>query len=283
MAMLLGAVACFAALDTTAKLITLEVPLLMALWFRYLVQALATTAWVLPRRGRTIWHTKHLGLHLLRGLLLMMCTSLAFASLRFLPVGEFTAIVMTTPLVVTLLAAHTLGEQVSPRRLVLVLGGLLGTLVIVRPGGESFRWEMLLPVLLVAVNVAFQLLTSRMTRTEDAGTILFYTSWVGTLLATVPLYWVWVELHEARLWWGLLFMGAVGGAGHLLLIMAFERAPASALTPFMYGQIGFGMLGGYWVFGHVPDQLALVGIALIAVCGVAGGLLTVHENRVLRS
>jgi drug/metabolite transporter (DMT)-like permease len=166
--------------------------------------------------------------------------------------------------------------------MVLVLGGLLGTLIIVRPGADSFRWEMLLPLLLVAVNVWFQLLTSRLTRVESAPTILLYTSWVGVLLATLPLYWVWQELHDVRLWWGLLFMGAVGGAGHLLLIMAFERTPASSLTPFMYGQIAFGVLGGYLVFGHVPDHLAMLGIGLIAVCGVAGGLLTVHENRALR-
>lgn len=280
--MLLGAVACFAALDTTSKRVTMEVPILMALWFRYLVQAVASTAWFLPREGISILHTRQPGQQVLRGLLLVANTFLAFASLKFLPVGEFTAIVMTTPLLVTLLAGRLLGERVSARRALLVAGGLLGTLIIVRPGAETFRWEMLLPVLLVAANVWFQLLTSRLTRTESAPTILFYTSWVGTLAATIPLYWVWTALHDAHLWWGLLFMGAAGGLGHLLLIMAFERAPASSLTPFMYGQIGFGMLGGYLVFDHVPDHISLLGIALIAGCGVAGGLLTVHENRILR-
>jgi drug/metabolite transporter (DMT)-like permease len=76
----------------------------MALWFRYLFQAVATTLAVLPTRGRAVWTTRRLPWHLLRGMLLLTSSFLAFLSLRYMPVGEFTAIVMITPLAVTLLA-----------------------------------------------------------------------------------------------------------------------------------------------------------------------------------
>ncbi len=278
-ALLVAAVACFAVLDTTTKRVTTEVPLLMAVWARYLFQALVTTAMVLPKKGLAVLETNNLGLHITRGVLLIVVTVLAFSSLKVLPVGEFTAIVMTTPLLVTLLAARLLGEHVSVLRLALVAGGFAGTAIIVRPNGDAMSWWLLLPLALVIANAAFQLLTSKMTRTESTMTTQFYTSWVGTALASIPLIWAWVPVTDLHLWLGLLLMGVAGAAGHLLMIMAFGRSPAATLRPYMYLQIGFAMLGGWIMFDHIPDHLSLIGIGLIAACGTAGGLLTLYEAR----
>ncbi|NVO06715.1 MAG: EamA family transporter, partial [Rhodoferax sp.] len=188
--LLIAAVACFAVLDTTTKRVTAEVPLLMAVWARNFFQALFTSALVLPKQGLSVLKTHNLGMQITRGVLAMGVTVLAFASLGAMPVGEFTAIVMVTPLLVTLLAARLLGEHVSPFRVALVVGGFVGTAIIVRPGGGAVSWHswaMLLPLGLVVANAAFQLLTSKMTRTETTMTTQFYTSWVGTLLSTIPL------------------------------------------------------------------------------------------------
>ena len=277
--LLIAAVACFAVLDTTTKRVTAEVPLLMAIWARYFFQALITTAWVLPRQGLAVLQTRKLGMQLTRGVLLIVVTGLAFASLQVMPVGEFTAVVMTTPLLVTLLAARLLGEHVSVLRIVLVAGGFVGTAIIVRPSGDSMNWWLLLPLGLVIANAAFQLLTSKMTRTEATMTTQFYTSWVGTAVASIPLIWAWVPITDLHIWLGLLLMGVAGAAGHLLMIMAFERSPAATLMPYMYLQIGFAMLGGWLLFDHIPDHVSLIGIGLIAACGTAGGLLTLFEAR----
>ena len=277
--LLLIAMACFAILDTTTKRVTTVVPVMMAIWARYFFQAVLTTAVVLPLKGLDVLKTNNPRQQLTRGVLLTVVTGLAFSSLRFLPVGEFTAIVMTVPLLVTLLAARLLGEHVSAQRVWLVCGGFVGTLIIVRPGTDVFGWPLLIPLALVIVNAAFQLLTSKMTRTEDAMTTQFYTTWVGTALTSVPLFWFWVPISDTRVLLELVLMGVAGCVGHFLLIMAFERSPAGTLMPYMYAQIGFAMLGGWWVFDHVPDHLSMLGIGLIALCGTAGGLLTVYELR----
>ncbi len=271
--------ACFAILDTTTKRVTMVVPVVMAIWARYFFQALLTTAVVLPLRGLAVFQTQNPRQQLTRGVLLTLVTGLAFLSLKLLPVAEFTAIVMTVPLLVTLLAACTLGEHVSPQRVWLVCGGFVGTLIIVRPGTAVFGWTLLIPLALVLVNAAFQLLTSKMARTEDAFTTQFYTTWVGTVLTSVPLFWFWVPVTETRVLLELVLMGVAGVTGHFLLIMAFERSPAGTLMPYMYAQIGFAMLGGWLVFDHVPDHFSLLGIGLIALCGTAGGVLTVYELR----
>lgn len=277
----LAAVACFATLDTTTKFVSISVPVLMALWFRYLFQAVATTVVVWPGRGRRVLRTVHPKFQCLRGLLLFLSSLFAFFSLKFMPVGEFTAIVMITPLAITLLAATSLGEKVSPLRWLLVLGGFTGTLVIIRPGDETFDATMLLPLGLVVSNAWFQVLTSKLARTEDPVTMQFYTGWVGALLATLILPFVWSTPPSWLLWTCLLLMGFMATVGHFLLILAYARAPAATLTPYLYAQIGFAMLGGWLVFSHVPDRGSLLGMALVAACGAAGAWLTVRESRVI--
>ncbi len=280
-ALAIAAVACFATLDTTTKYISFGVPVLMALWFRYLFQAVATALAVLPTRGLAVLRTAHPKFQCLRGVLLLLTSLFAFFSLKYMPVGEFTAIVMITPLVITVLAATHLKERVSPLRWTLVAGGFAGTMIIVRPGGDDFTWALLLPLGLVATNAWFQVLTSKLARTEDPMTMHLYTGWVGALLSSLALPFVWTSLDSWTLWAGLCLMGLMGTVGHFMLILAYQRAPAATLTPYLYAQIGFAMLGGWLVFAHVPDQWSLLGIALVAICGAVGAWLTVRESRVL--
>ncbi|KIQ28850.1 membrane protein [Variovorax paradoxus] len=278
--MVIVAVACFATLDTATKASTAGVPILMGVWFRYAFQAVATTAVLLPLRGTALLRTQHPRYQLLRGALLLVSSTLAFLSLRYMPLAEFTSIVLIAPLVITLLAATTLKEYVSPLRWALVAGGFIGTLVILRPGGDAFSWAILLPIGLVLTNAWFQVLTSKLAQTENPLTMHFYTGWVGALIASLALPFVWTALPSWE-WWALLcLMGFMGTVGHFILILAYQRAPASTLTPYLYAQIAFAMLGGWLVFSHVPDRYSLIGISMIAVCGAAGAWLTVRERRV---
>jgi drug/metabolite transporter (DMT)-like permease len=280
-ALVIAACACFSVLDTTTKYISAWVPLLLALWFRYAFQAIATTLVILPIRGKRVLRTRHLPFQVLRGVLLLASSLFAFASLKHMPVGEFTAIVMISPLAITVLAATVLKEEVSALRWLLVAGGFAGTLVIIRPGGAAFNWASLLPLGLVATNAWFQVLTSKLARTEDPVTMHLYTGWVGTLIASLALPFVWVQLGASWLWLALCLMGVMATIGHFMLILAYQRAPAATLTPYLYSQIAFAMLGGWLVFEHVPDRWSMAGMVMIAVCGAAGAWLTVRERRPL--
>lgn len=280
-AFLVLAVACFAVLDTAVKYVGAFVPVLVAVWFRYVFQAVAVTAFMLPVRGRRLLHTAHPRFQLLRGALLLTVSALSFVAVQFMPVGEFTAFVMTTPLVVTLLAALFLKERVSLLRWLLVGGGFLGALLVVQPGGASFGWATLLPLAMVVTYAWFQILTSRLARTEDPMTMHFYTGWVGALIASAVLPLVWQTMPDATSFALLCLVGLMGTVGHFLLILAFARAPASTLTPYLYTQIGFAMLCGWLVFDHIPGSLELAGIALIVVCGASASWLTAREKQPL--
>ena len=280
MLLALTALACFATLDTSAKVAALTLPVLLGLWFRYVFQAVITTAVMWPQRGRSLFHTRRLGAQVLRGALLAVTSMFTFFSVKYMPLGEFTAIGMMTPLVVTLLAATLLHEHVSRRRWALVAGGFMGTLIIVRPGGALFGWYTLLPLAMVSAYSFFQILTSKLVKTEDAVTMHVYTGWVGTMLASLALPFIWVTPQTGREWTALTLMGLMGTIGHFLLILAYRRSPAATLMPLLYAQIAFAMLGGWLVFDHVPDGWSLLGMALIAFCGAASAWLAVLESRV---
>ncbi len=270
------ALLCFGALDTTTKFVSSAAPVVMALWLRYVVQCSVTIGALSRSRGLRMFHTAAPGQQVLRGLLLLTCSVIAYFSLTVMQVGEFTAIVMLTPLLLTVMAALTLHESVSALRWLCVLGGFAGSLVVIRPGMDLFQWALLLPLALVAANAAFQTLTGHMARTEDPATMHLYTGLVGLVITSLGLPLVWQPLPGA-IWAGMLLMGLLGTLGHFLLIVAYSRASVVVLTPFLYLQIAFASLGAWLAFGHVPDGWSLIGIALIAVCGVWGTWLNGRE------
>lgn len=278
-ALVLFAVCCFAVLDTTAKTVVGAVPLLMAVWVRYAVQAVVSTAILWPAQGRTLWQTQHLGQQTVRGILLLCSSLFAFGALMFVPVGEFSAVVMTTPLVMTLIASRFMKEHVSPLRWTFVLGGFIGVLLIIQPGSTGFTWAWLLPLVCVGFNTGFQLLTSSMARTENPATTHFYSGWVATGLTTLALPFLWMPVTDTSAWLRMLLMGLMGAVGHFCLTTAYTRAPAATLTPYLYAHIGAAMLLGWWVLEHVPDQWALIGMLVIAVCGGGCAWLSVREAR----
>jgi drug/metabolite transporter (DMT)-like permease len=273
------AMACFAVLDTTNKVLVAGVPLLMILWVRYMFQAIATSAMMLPKRGLAIFNTGHIGLQILRGLLLVACSLLAFISLQRMPVAEFTAIGMLTPLAVTLLARFVMHEHVSPLRWVFVVGGMLGALLIVRPGGSMSPEDAWLPLVMVMAYACFQTLTSHMAKTENPMTLHFYTGLVGAVLASVLVLGWWTTDITPLQWLQLCLVGTMGTLGHYLLILAFAKAPAVTITPFLYSGIAFATFGGWLVFSHVPDRVAVLGMLLIALCGLGAGWLSHREQQ----
>ena len=105
----------------------------------------------------------------------------------------------------------------------------------------------------------------------------FYTGCVGAGLATLalPLSWQAIAPHY---WAVLVMVGLFSTIGHYFLILAYGRAPASVLTPFLYLQIGFAMVFGWVVFKHVPDRWTVLGVLMIAACGAGGTWLTQRET-----
>ena len=267
------AMACFAALDGMAKYLGPLVPLVVAMWFRYMFQVTITGAVLLPRRGMALFKTRHPWLQALRGLSLAVSSSLAFLSLRYMPIAEFTAILTLTPMVITLVSVRAMGERVSWLRWLLLAGGLVGALMVIQPDGDDFQWPLLMPLALVLVASGFQLLTSYLMRHDDPGTTHFLTGAGATVIASIALPFFWQTPSGASLWLVVCLLGVLSTLGHYLMILAYSLASPSVLTPYLYFQIAFATLAGWLVFTQVPDRWSLLGIAMIAICGVANSWL----------
>lgn len=270
-----GAMACFAAMDTTTKVLAVAVPALMVVWARYVFQLAVITATHLPRRGAGLLKTRHPGLQAARALLMLSTTVTGFYGIRAMPLAEFTAIVLLTPLALTALAALQRSDAVSWIRWVCVFVGFGGALLMLRPGLHISDTASWLALAIVVANTGHQWLTSRTAQLEDPATTQFYSGAVGALLASIALPLGWQTLGGMS--WALILLACVlGFSGHQLLIHAYRQAPVSQLAPYLYLQLAFATLLGWLVFSQVPDGLALAGLGLIAVSGIMSPLNRAH-------
>ena len=273
----LAALACFSGLDTTSKAISM-VPVMMVVWFRYVTQASVTALTELPRRGRSLLVTRHPWLHALRGTLIMSTSVGSFLSLRVMPLGELTAIIMLTPLIMMLISALGFDEKVSHARWILMILTFAGALLVVKPGGGLLSPALVLPLVTLALNTGFHLVTSRLAKVDDVGTMQFYTGCTGAALATLALPFFWAPLGSWTTWALLGLVCLLSTAGHRMLIVGYAKAGVATLTPLLFAQIATSTLLGWVVFAHVPDGWSLVGICVIALGGAACTWLSTRER-----
>jgi len=273
------AMAFFAALDTTVKYVSAFIPIVTTLWMRYVFQTLISAGMLMPSRGRTLWRVKKLGLVFIRGALMAVSSALAFVSLSLMAVAEFSAIMMLTPMALALVSAMALKEHVSWQLWLLLAGALAGALMVVQPGHNSLVWVTVLPVILIVLNVAYQLLTAHLAVDVEPGTMHFYSGLFSMLLVSLALPWGWQWPPNWEIWAWVLLLSLFSAVGHYMMILAYSLAGPATLSPFLYFQLAFATLGGWLVFSHAPNAWAWLGMGLIALCGIASTRLPGPRSR----
>jgi len=268
MALISIAVILFAVMDTLSKYLTRFYPVTYVLLARYLFHTLLVVAAVAPRHGSLFVRTPHPRLQIFRGMLLVGASLLFVTAIKYMPLAEATAIQFVSPLVVTLLAVVFLKEKVELSRWLAILAGFTGVLIIIRPGSGIFSWASLLPLGTATLFASYQVLTRHFAGRENPYALIFYPGIVGTLTLAFTLPWTWVPPENLSHFTMLAVAGMIGGIGHLILIRAYELAPASRLAPFSYTQLVWITLAGYLVFGHFPDHWSLTGIAILIAAGL---------------
>jgi len=261
---------CFTIQDALAKHAAATVPVLMVLMVRYVLQAGISAALLLPALPRERLRSRRIGLQLLRGLLLLGASTSAVYALKHLPMAEFAAIVMVTPLLVSLLAVVFYNERLGGAGWVLLLLSFAGTLLIVRPTGTPYGWAALYPFACMVLGALYQIVTSRLAHAgEDPTATHLLSMAICALLFSLTAPLSWSPVDSMASWGWLALMSATGAAGHLFVAHAYRYAPATVLAPYTYGSLGWAVLAGWLVFGHVPDGWTWTGIALILGCGLA--------------
>ena len=268
----------FTLMDAAAKYMTQRYPIVEVAWGRYLFHALSLPLIVGRFGGLSTVRSRNLWVQLLRSLLLLASTVFFWLALRFIPLADATAVGFVGPLILTALSVPFLGEKVGTRRWAAVCVGFLGALVIIRPGPNMAQPAALLPLLSASSFAGYAICTRILSRSDSWATTIIWSSVVGLVVLSVlvPLDW---HTPDATGWLGMAILGALGSGAHLLMILAYARAPASTLAPLSYIQLITSTALGYFLFGSFPDRWTLIGGCIVA----ASGLYVIHRERLRRA
>lgn len=268
-------------LDASGKYLMGEdigAPLLLLGLMRYGVHMMLAMALVVPARGWKALRCRRPRAQLARGMSMLASTLLFFTTLHYLPQAQGTAINFLAPLLVLAVAPWVLNEPPFISRWVAAGIGLLGVLIVVRPGSGLNGLGTMFG-LMAACAVSVQYITTRRVAVDNPYTTLVWSGGVGAIILTLglPFYWRDVAWAFGYLstgqWIVLLGTGFWGCLGHFLQIQAYCRAPASLLAPFVYFQIISATALGWFIWGDFPDIVSWLGIAVVCMSGAGIGLI----------
>jgi drug/metabolite transporter (DMT)-like permease len=277
-ALILASTVFLGASDVTAKYLSATLPSIEIAWTRFLVFALIMSPAMLSGSRLYALQTRRPGLQVMRGVALLASSLFFISGLRFLPIAEASATGFVSPLFVTALSIVFLGESVGVRRWIATAVGLIGVLIILRPGSSAFHPAAFFPIVSALAWAGTLIMTRMMSGREHAATTMTYSAIVGVciLSALVPLVWVAPSWHDILFG---IFIGVASTAGQWIVVLAFRYADASVLAPFSYTQLLWVSILGFIIFGELPDIWTVTGAAFI----VGSGLYTAHRERVRRS
>jgi S-adenosylmethionine uptake transporter len=231
-------------------------------------------------------------LHLLRGLLVVMANMTYFTALAVLPLAEATALFFVAPLFITLMSVPLLGERVGPFRMLAVVVGFGGVLLMLRPAGgaggaEVDRLTLLLPMASAFFYASFQILTRRLGAASKASAMAVYIQ--GTFIAVSLGFllvagdgrfaegvengslrfllraWRWPAAEDL---WLFLALGTISGFVGYCMSAAYRAAEVGVVAPFEYVALPLAIFWGWSIFGHLPGPWVMAGIALIVGAGL---------------
>ena len=262
---------CFAFLDSTAKYLvgTKRVPVVQVTWLRFAGHVVFSALVLWPFAFRPSLRSKRPLMQIFRSVLMIVTTGFNFVALRYLQLDQTITIFFLTPLVVALLAGPLLNEWVGWHRMLAIVVGFLGVLLVMHPGIGTLHWAMLFVLIATLGYALYNHLhaLSRRLRPGRGDADLYAACRRGAAAAFRAC-----RLADAA---GRADLGAVcatlgfwGGLGHWLLILAHRSAPASVLAPFIYLGLIWMSAAGFLVFGDVPTWWTLSGAAVVILSGL---------------
>ncbi|SFP44048.1 DMT family transporter [Tranquillimonas alkanivorans] len=264
-----AAVACFTSIDTSAKwLILAGLPPLQVVLMRYAGHFVLSLLFFMPSDGPAAFRSVSPGRQFLRSSLLLGSTVCNFTALNWLPITVTTAIFFAGPIAVTLLSIPVLGERVGVRRLVAVIVGFSGVLIVVQPWGAEFHPAMFLSLAAMTCAALYFVMTRMLAGEETNATSQLWSSGLATVcIAPFALPgWQWPDTGpEITV---ALAIGCFGGVGHYLATAAHRLADASVLAPVVYLQLLFATIAGIVVFATYPSLWTLAGAMVIVGSGI---------------
>lgn len=256
----------FCVADTIAKKLAGEVAIVQITWTRYIV-FMTMSLLITTRVGGHSFRVRMPLSQIARGMCLVGSSLLFVLGIRDVSLAEAAAIGFIGPIMVTLLSIPLLGERVDGGKWFALAAGMLGVLVVLRPGTGMFKPEGLYRVASALFWSLGVILTRRMTAIERAETTMFWSAVSGfiALSVIIPFHYVTPTRLQMMLSLG---QGILSSLGQWMVILSLRFTPVSTLAPYSYMQLLWTTIAGVITFSVWPDVWTLTGASIIAGSGL---------------
>lgn len=282
-----AAAMCFSVLELMVKFLSDDYALHQTVFYRAIVGFSAFMIFVMPfQGGLRVFRTQRLGAHIFRGVCVVLANSCLFLGLANLPLADAVAIYFVAPLVTAVLSVVFLRETVGVRRWSAIVVGLVGVMLIVKPGTSAFQMASLFPMGAALLYSIMHITARGMRDTDSAFTMTAYSNLSfllvggaiglaigqGHLEGTGPanldfLFRAWAPLNPDDVIYFVL-LGVCGLVAVLLITQAYRMSEAAFAAPFEYISIPLAIFWGVTIFGTWPDQWSWAGMALVLGSGL---------------
>ena len=261
-------------MDGMAKHLSTEIHFLEVVWGRYFFMVVISVPITFVFFKKHLSWPKNINIQLARSIFLFLSTILFFYAISVISLAESLTLAFVSPLIVTLLSAILLKEQVGYRRWTAVIIGFIGAIIVIRPGFNEISLATFAG-LGTGIAYAFYVITTRKLSSIDSPLLtLIFTGLSGAIIISIIVPFVWITPNYTQ-WLFLIGLAAVGTLGHFFLILSLNFAEASKLAPFAYFEIVTNIIIGYYFFGDLPDRWIWIGLIIIVSSGV---YITIREH-----
>jgi drug/metabolite transporter (DMT)-like permease len=274
--LMIAAVAAFAAQDGFSRHLAESYNTPMIIMLRYWLFAAFVLVLALrrPEGLRAAIASRRIGVHVLRAVLLVTEISLIVWGYTMIGLIESHAVFAICPLLIAALSGPLLGERMIWQRWAAIGAGLIGVLVILRPGMGVFSPAALLPLAAAFMFALYSVLTRLMTRDEATFPSFFWPGIIGAVLITGVGLPNW-EPVAPQDWVPLGLYCAMSVFSHWLLLKCYEQIEAARVQPYSYLQIVFVTIIGIVVYDETLAPMVALGAGII----IAAGLYTLSLER----
>jgi drug/metabolite transporter (DMT)-like permease len=252
--------------DIIYKNLTMNFPVWEAVFFRAFSGSIISL-YLVYHSGINSIKTKKPVRHFVRAFSAVGCVVLYIFGIKYLLLSENIAIAHSAPIIAALLAVPILGEKIGVHRILAIIIGFVGVLVIIKPGTDLFQLKSLLPIGSALFMASVYLTTRSLMNTESSTSIVFYYSFalLITSLIFFPSDFIIPDTFNLIL---ALSLGIMGSMGHFFMSQAARHADVAVTSPFEYSSFIFVGLMGYFFFYEIPSNSVIIGGVLIIISGV---------------
>ena len=259
--------ALFASHDAIIKSLGETYSVFQIIFFGVLFAFVPMALMMLTDRAVDNFRPHHPWLILLRSALMIVSMTSAFYAFVTLPLTEVYSLLFAVPLLVTALSVPLLGEVVRARRWAAVGVGLVGVIIVLRPGVSEFTLGHLAALTAACTSAVAAIVIRKIGSEERSAVLILYPMLLSLLAMAVMLPFVYVPVDLPHL--GLMAMvGLISILAQLCIIAAYRSAPAAVVAPTQYSQIIWATAFGTLLFSERPDIFVAIGSGVIIISGV---------------